>query len=169
MPGNEYGFLLILQGLDASGKDGTIRHVMSGVNPQGCHVSSFKVPSLVEANHDYLWRIHQSVPARGRFVIFNRSHYEDVLVVRVHADNALPEWARKRKKPVERALRANQPFRAAPDAEQYRDRQGAACDISKEEQKRRLESAAEGPGEELEILRLRPGGTQALGRLHARV
>lgn len=94
--GTEYGFLLVLQGLDAAGKDGTIRHVMSGVNPQGCHVSSFKVPSTVEANHDFLWRIHHSVPARGRFVIFNRSHYEDVVAVRVHSDK-LPEWARKRK------------------------------------------------------------------------
>lgn len=95
--GCQYGFLLVLQGLDAGGKDGTIRHVMSGVNPQGCHVSSFKVPSAEEAAHDYLWRIHKSTPARGRFVIFNRSHYEDVIVVRVHADKVLPEWAKKRK------------------------------------------------------------------------
>lgn len=94
--GCEYGILLVLQGLDTSGKDGTIRNVMSGVNPQGCHVSSFKVPSAVEANHDYLWRIHHSAPARGRFVIFNRSHYEDVVAARVHSDR-LPEWAKKRK------------------------------------------------------------------------
>lgn len=94
---NEYGLLLVLQAMDAGGKDGTIKHVMSGVNPQGCHVSSFKAPSPVEANHDFLWRIHQSAPARGRFVIFNRSHYEDVLVVRVHADKFLPDWAKKRK------------------------------------------------------------------------
>ncbi|MCL5270233.1 MAG: polyphosphate kinase 2 family protein [bacterium] len=93
---NEYGLLLVLQAIDAGGKDGTIRHVMSGVNPQGCHVSSFKAPSAVEANHDYLWRIHHSVAARGRFVIFNRSHYEDVLVVRVHPE-FLPPWAARRK------------------------------------------------------------------------
>lgn len=94
----EHGLLLVLQALDAGGKDGTIRSVLSGVNPQGVHVSSFKAPSAVEANHDYLWRIHRSAPARGRFVIFNRSHYEDVVVARVHADQLLPEWAKKRKR-----------------------------------------------------------------------
>jgi len=76
--------LIVLQGMDASGKDGTVRHVMSGLNPQGCHVTSFKVPSAEEASHDFLWRIHQAVPAHGEIGIFNRSHYEDVLVVRVH-------------------------------------------------------------------------------------
>jgi PPK2 family polyphosphate:nucleotide phosphotransferase len=76
--------LIILQGMDASGKDGTVRHVMSGLNPQGCRVTSFKVPSAEEASHDFLWRIHQAVPARGEIGIFNRSQYEDVLVVRVH-------------------------------------------------------------------------------------
>ncbi|MCE5230231.1 polyphosphate kinase 2 family protein [bacterium] len=94
--GNTHGLLIVLQGLDAAGKDGTIRHVLSGVNPQGVHVSSFKVPSAVEAAHDYLWRIHHSTPARGRFNVFNRSHYEDVVAVRVHADKILPEWARQR-------------------------------------------------------------------------
>jgi len=76
--------LIILQGMDASGKDGTVRHVMSGLNPQGCRVTSFKVPSAEEAGHDFLWRIHKAVPAHGEIGIFNRSHYEDVLVVRVH-------------------------------------------------------------------------------------
>ena len=76
--------LIVLQGLDAAGKDGTIRHVMSGVNPQGCHVTSFKVPSAEEAAHDFLWRVHKAVPGFGDLGIFNRSHYEDVLVVRVH-------------------------------------------------------------------------------------
>jgi PPK2 family polyphosphate:nucleotide phosphotransferase len=76
--------LIVLQGMDASGKDGTVRHVMSGLNPQGCRVTSFKVPSAEEASHDFLWRIHQAVPAHGQIGIFNRSHYEDVLVVRVH-------------------------------------------------------------------------------------
>lgn len=95
--GNTHGVLIVLQGLDAAGKDGTIRHVLSGVNPQGVHVSSFKVPSAVEAAHDYLWRIHHSSPARGRMTIFNRSHYEDVVAVRVHADKILPGWAREHK------------------------------------------------------------------------
>ena len=80
------GVLLCLQALDAAGKDGTIRHVMSGVNPQGVHVSSFKVPSTEELSHDYLWRYAKRLPARGEIAIFNRSHYEEVLVVRVHPE-----------------------------------------------------------------------------------
>jgi PPK2 family polyphosphate:nucleotide phosphotransferase len=81
-----FGVLLVLQGLDASGKDGTIKHVMSGVNPQGVEVRSFKQPSNEELNHDFLWRCHRSLPERGRIGIFNRSHYEEVLVVRVHPE-----------------------------------------------------------------------------------
>jgi polyphosphate kinase 2 (PPK2 family) len=76
--------LIVLQGLDTSGKDGTISHVMSSVNPQGCDVASFKVPTPQEATHDFLWRIHRRTPAKGMMTIFNRSHYEDVLVTRVH-------------------------------------------------------------------------------------
>jgi PPK2 family polyphosphate:nucleotide phosphotransferase len=76
--------LIVLQGMDASGKDGTIKHVMSGVNPQGCSVISFKEPSKQELAHDFLWRIHAAVPAKGTIGIFNRSQYEDVLVARVH-------------------------------------------------------------------------------------
>ncbi len=76
--------LIVLQALDTGGKDGTIRHVMRGINPQGCQVTSFKVPTPEERAHDFLWRIHQHVPARGMIGIFNRSHYEDVLVTRVH-------------------------------------------------------------------------------------
>ncbi|HYB86106.1 MAG TPA: polyphosphate kinase 2 family protein [Streptosporangiaceae bacterium] len=82
-----YGVLVCLQALDAGGKDGTIRHVMSGVNPQGVQVSSFKVPSAEELDHDYLWRYAMRLPARGDIGIFNRSHYEEVLVVRVHPEN----------------------------------------------------------------------------------
>jgi PPK2 family polyphosphate:nucleotide phosphotransferase len=82
-----YGVLVCLQALDAGGKDGTIRHVMSGVNPQGVQVSSFKVPSAEELDHDYLWRYARRLPARGDIGIFNRSHYEEVLVVRVHPEN----------------------------------------------------------------------------------
>jgi PPK2 family polyphosphate:nucleotide phosphotransferase len=82
-----YGVLVILQAIDAGGKDGTIRHVMSGVNPQGVTVHSFKVPSAEELDHDYLWRYARHLPARGQIGIFNRSHYEEVLVVRVHPEN----------------------------------------------------------------------------------
>ncbi len=76
--------LIVLQGMDAAGKDGTIKHVMSGVNPQGCTVTSFKQPSVEELDHDFLWRIHQAVPEKGAIGIFNRSQYEDVLIARVH-------------------------------------------------------------------------------------
>ncbi|HLJ57582.1 MAG TPA: PPK2 family polyphosphate kinase [Chthonomonadaceae bacterium] len=76
--------LIVLQGLDTSGKDGTISHVMSSMNPQSCRVASFKVPTPLEMAHDFLWRVHSEVPGKGGIVIFNRSHYEDVLVVRVH-------------------------------------------------------------------------------------
>jgi PPK2 family polyphosphate:nucleotide phosphotransferase len=82
-----HGVLVCLQALDAGGKDGTIRHVMSGVNPQGVQVSSFKVPSAEELHHDYLWRYAKRLPGRGDIAIFNRSHYEEVLVVRVHPEN----------------------------------------------------------------------------------
>jgi PPK2 family polyphosphate:nucleotide phosphotransferase len=81
-----HALLIILQGRDAAGKDGTVRKVFSAVNPQGCTVASFKAPTENERSHDYLWRIHAAVPARGMIGIFNRSHYEDVLVPRVHGD-----------------------------------------------------------------------------------
>ncbi len=81
-----HAVLIVLQALDAAGKDGTIKHVMSGVNPQGCRVVAFKQPSATEAAHDFLWRANAALPARGEFTIFNRSYYEDVLVVRVHPE-----------------------------------------------------------------------------------
>jgi len=81
-----YSLLLIFQAMDAAGKDGVIRHVMSGVNPQGCRVTSFKAPSSEELDHDYLWRSAKAIPERGMIGIFNRSHYEEVLAVRVHPD-----------------------------------------------------------------------------------
>lgn len=84
--GREYAVLIILQGMDTAGKDGTIRHVMSGVNPQGCFVHGFKVPSAEEHNHDFLWRYSKVLPQRGEIGIFNRSYYEDVLVTRVHPE-----------------------------------------------------------------------------------
>jgi PPK2 family polyphosphate:nucleotide phosphotransferase len=83
---NRYALLLIFQGMDAAGKDGAIRHVMSGVNPQGCEVFSFKQPSTEELEHDFLWRTTRRLPERGRIGIFNRSYYEEVLVVRVHPE-----------------------------------------------------------------------------------
>jgi len=87
--------LVVLQGIDASGKDGTIRHVMSGLNPQGVTVTSFKAPDGEERRHDYLWRIHRAVPEWGKIGIFNRSHYEDVLVVRVHNLVEKAVWSKR--------------------------------------------------------------------------
>ena len=81
-----YAVLLIFQGMDAAGKDGVIRHVMSGINPQGCEVFSFKQPSVTELKHDFLWRTTRCLPERGRIGIFNRSYYEEVLIVRVHPE-----------------------------------------------------------------------------------
>src|SRR5580704_8925241 len=93
---DRWALLLVFQGMDAAGKDGVIKHVMSGVNPQGCDVHAFKAPSNEELNHDYLWRTHRCVPGRGEIGIFNRSYYEEVLVVRVH-----PESLKKQKLPPE--------------------------------------------------------------------
>jgi PPK2 family polyphosphate:nucleotide phosphotransferase len=82
----QWGVLIVFQGMDAAGKDSVIKHVMSGINPQGCEVHAFKVPSAEELEHDFLWRTEKDLPARGRIGIFNRSHYEEVLVVRVHPE-----------------------------------------------------------------------------------
>lgn len=87
-----YAVLVVLQGRDAAGKDGTIRKVFGACNPQGCDVTSFKVPTSVERSHDFLWRIHKALPARGMVGIFNRSHYEDVLAARVHGTVGKPIW-----------------------------------------------------------------------------
>jgi PPK2 family polyphosphate:nucleotide phosphotransferase len=135
-----YGVLVVLQALDAGGKDSTIRHVMSGVNPQGVRVSSFKQPSAEELRHDYLWRHARQLPARGEIGIFNRSHYEEVLVVRVHrellaAEKVPPEdragdiWKRR--------------YREINDWERYLADQGIRVvklflNLSREEQRRRF-------------------------------
>ncbi|HEU5395983.1 MAG TPA: ADP-polyphosphate phosphotransferase [Verrucomicrobiae bacterium] len=99
--GDQYALLLIFQALDAAGKDGAIKHVMSGVNPQGCQVFSFKHPSANELQHDFLWRTTLCLPERGRIGIFNRSYYEEVLIVRVHPDilaaQRLPDGLKKKK------------------------------------------------------------------------
>jgi PPK2 family polyphosphate:nucleotide phosphotransferase len=135
-----YGVLVCLQALDAGGKDGTIRHVMSGVNPQGVQVTGFKVPSAEELDHDYLWRYARHLPARGDIGIFNRSHYEEVLVVRVHPENLdrqrLPAGA-KRKGIWERR------YREINDWERYLTDNGFTVvklflNLSKEEQRTRF-------------------------------
>ncbi len=105
----KYALLIVLQGMDASGKDGTIRQVMSGLNPQSCCVKAFKEPTPEELDHDFLWRIHRVAPARGEIGIFNRSHYEDVLVVRVHDLVPRAVWRRRydQIQAFERILAAN--------------------------------------------------------------
>src|ERR1700734_3375488 len=116
-----YGVLMCLQALDAGGKDGTIRHVMSGVDPQGVHVSSFKAPSAEELGHDYLWRLARRLPARGEIGIFNRSHYEEVLAVRVH-----PEYLERQKLPAaaKRGGIWKRRFREINDWERYLSENG---------------------------------------------
>ena len=94
---DRYSILIIFQAMDAAGKDGTIKHVMSGINPQGCQVFSFKQPSAEELDHDYLWRINRCLPERGRIGIFNRSHYEDVLIAKVHSEIILSKAEQKKR------------------------------------------------------------------------
>ena len=91
----QHSLLIVLQGLDAGGKDGTISHVLGGMNPEGCRAESFKQPAGEELKHDFLWRIHRQAPRHGEVVIFNRSHYEDVLVARVHQLVAKDVWSRR--------------------------------------------------------------------------
>jgi PPK2 family polyphosphate:nucleotide phosphotransferase len=92
---HKHSMLIVLQGMDSAGKDGTIRHVFRGVNPSGVRVASFKNPSVQELDHDFLWRVHEQVPARGEMVLFNRSHYEDVLITRVHGLTSKAVWERR--------------------------------------------------------------------------
>ncbi len=92
---SKQALLIVLQAMDAGGKDGTIRHVMRGVNPQGCSVTSFKAPTAEELAHDFLWRIHRHTPAKGLIAVFNRSHYEDVLIVRVRKLVPKRVWSRR--------------------------------------------------------------------------
>ena len=135
-----WGLLIIFQAMDAAGKDGTIKHVMSGVNPQGVHVASFKVPTAEELGHGYLWRTTQQAPARGRIGIFNRSYYEEVLVVRVHPEVLANE--RLPKKLVTKEI-WNERYEDISAFERYLTRNGIAVvkfflNVSKKEQKRRF-------------------------------
>jgi PPK2 family polyphosphate:nucleotide phosphotransferase len=128
--------LIVLQGMDTSGKDGTIKHVMSGVNPQGCKVVSFKPPSPEELGHDFLWRVHQKAPSKGQIGIFNRSHYEDVLITRVHG------WVSE--------TVVKQRFNQIKEFEELLHENGTTIlkfflHISKDEQKERLEERLHDP------------------------
>lgn len=138
---NKYSILLIFQGMDAAGKDGAIRHVMSGINPQGCQVFSFKHPSVGELEHDFLWRTTCSLPERGRIGIFNRSYYEEVLIARVH-----PEILRSQglpKKNLDEETIWNERYRSIIDFEAHLERNGTKVikfflHQSKNEQRKRF-------------------------------
>jgi len=138
---NKSALLLIFQGMDAAGKDGAIRHVMSGVNPQGCEVFSFKQPTADELEHDFLWRTNRHLPERGRIGIFNRSYYEEVLVVRVHPEilrsQGLPEELRDEK------TIWKERYLSITDLEQHLHRNGTRVikfflHLSKDEQRKRF-------------------------------
>jgi PPK2 family polyphosphate:nucleotide phosphotransferase len=138
---NRYALLLIFQGMDSAGKDGAIRHVMSGVNPEGCEVFSFKQPSAEELEHDFLWRTTCRLPERGRIGIFNRSYYEEVLIVRVH-----PEILRTQRLPEELLDEKNiwkERYRSIVDLERHLYRNGTRIvkiflNLSYEEQRKRF-------------------------------
>jgi PPK2 family polyphosphate:nucleotide phosphotransferase len=137
---DQWGVLLVFQAMDAAGKDSTIKHVMSGINPQGCQVSSFKAPSSNELDHDFLWRTTKALPERGRIGIFNRSYYEEVLVVRVH-----PEILQGQKLPKNVVSKRiwKERFEDIVAFERYLSRQGFAIlkfflHVSKKEQKDRF-------------------------------
>jgi PPK2 family polyphosphate:nucleotide phosphotransferase len=138
---DRYAVLLIFQAMDAAGKDGAIRHVMSGVNPQGCQVFSFKHPSAIELKHDFLWRTTRDLPERGQIGIFNRSYYEEVLIARVH-----PEILRAEGLPdtlVDKKTVWHDRYRSIVDMERHLDRNGTRIikfflHLSKEEQRKRF-------------------------------
>ena len=162
-----WGVLVVLQAMDTAGKDGTIRHVMSGVNPQGVAVHSFKVPSAEELDHDFLWRYAKRLPERGEIGIFNRSHYEEVLVVRVHPENLdrqkLPKAAKKGDVWKRR-------YREINDWERYLTENGIRIvklflNVSKEEQRRRLLRRIDLPDHNWKFSVGRRRRARALGRL----
>jgi PPK2 family polyphosphate:nucleotide phosphotransferase len=143
---NKFAVLVIFQAMDAAGKDSTIKHVMSGINPQGCQVFSFQAPSVEELDRDYLWRIHKSLPERGRIGIFNRSHYEEVLITRVH-----PELLTAQNLPNLKLNKIwHQRFEEINDFERYLTNNGTVIikfflHVSKDEQKRRFLERIETP------------------------
>ena len=138
---DRYALLLIFQGIDAAGKDGAIRHVMSGVNPQGCDVFSFKQPSAEELEHDFLWRTTRCLPQRGRIGIFNRSYYEEVLVVRVHPEMLLNEGLPEESRDPKTIWKER--YRSIVDLEEHLHRNGTRIvkfflHLSKNEQRKRF-------------------------------
>ena len=145
---DSYALLLIFQAMDAAGKDGAIKHVMSGINPQGCEVSSFKHPSEEELDHDFLWRTTRRLPERGRIGIFNRSYYEEVLIVRVHRE--ILDAERLPKRALEEKNIWKDRYRSIVDLERHLDCNGTVIvkfflHLSKEEQRKRFLDRLEEP------------------------
>ena len=168
---DQWAILLVFQAMDAAGKDGVIKHVMSGVNPQGCDVHAFKAPTAQELDHDFLWRAAMRLPERGRIGIFNRSYYEEVLVVRVH-----PEFLERQKLPpaagrqeyLGRALQGHSRLRASSRQQRHENSQisfarlegRAAATISR---------PARPSDQALEIFHGRHRRAQAVGQIHGRL
>ncbi len=144
---NRFALLILLQGMDASGKDGLIKHVMTGVNPQGCQVTSFKAPTAEEAGHDFLWRCVRVLPEKGKIGIFNRSYYEEVLAVRVH-----PQFLRNQRLPQKKVDEDfwRERFHSINEHERHLERSGTMViklflNVSREEQRGRLLERIEQP------------------------
>ena len=152
---SKHAVLVVLQGIDAAGKDGTIAKVMDAFDPQGCPVTSFKVPSAEELAHDYLWRVHQRTPAKGEIGIFNRSHYEDVLVVRVHDLVPRRVWSKR--------------YDQINDFERTLAESGTTIvkfflNIDRDEQRQRFQERYDDPRKRWKFRDRRPRGAEALGR-----
>lgn len=166
---NRYALLIIFQGMDAGGKDGAIRHVMSGINPQGCQVSSFKEPSANELEHDFLWRTTCVLPERGRIGIFNRSYYEEVLIVRVHRDilkaERLPPDLMDRDAIWRDSLSLHRESGEAPSPQRNPHRQILSASFERRTAQT-VRKTHRRSGEELEIQSGRYCGAQVLGAVH---
>ena len=168
----QYALLIVLQGTDTAGKDGAIKHVMTGVNPQGVDVHPFKVPSTIQLAHDYLWRTTKALPQRGRIGIFNRSYYEELTVVRVH-----PSVLENERLPPGTTTSTTfwkDRYEDINAFERHMSRNGTVIlkfflHLSKEEQRKRLLKRVDTPDQELEALGVRRSRARVLGQLSTRV
>ena len=160
MPNRSVAVLVVFQAMDAGGKDGAISHIFSGVNPQGCAVTSFKGPSTLECAHDFLWRIHEHIPARGMIGIFNRSHYERCA--------RRPRAQSRAQGHLVKPVRANQQLRKCSPTKARRS-SNSSFTSRRMSRKTRLQARSGRSRKALEIQRERPGRAQILGRLHDRL
>ena len=158
--------LVVLQAMDAGGKDGTIKHVMSGINPQGCQVVAFKEPSTEELAHDFLWRYSKSLPERGQIGIFNRSYYEEVLVVRVHPELLGGQWGTSGDGPADRLWSHRfediNSLRAPPPPQRHENRQDLPSHLQGGAEETNPPATRQS-GQVLEVLHIGSRGAEALG------